>query len=693
MNVMEQFFRKARAALCLTVTALLTTLSPHTANADSVTYLDAAGVPQTANATRLTKMMLTGLSKTNPLEGGWYYMTDTFSVNNNIPIRSVLSNNSAPVDVHIILTNNSELRINGLIYKHWDYDSGALWIHAQTTDTLLMGKLTVDNSAGVTVIDSIEEDGYMYYETVADCDIQADSVMICGGNINVIGPGSSSKAESVGGIWSTEGDVSIYNAKYTATGTVYGVNSSRNTLASDSRIKVSDCVIGILNQCGSTSIDESTVDIDRSSVALLCYSNNLYDSVRIADSDVRLSGSNGMISDSNIIIRNSTVYAHATGGSYAIGATGGKLVIEDSNVNASCNNTTLCVNCAGCSITNSDIDISGAYIGLISTGGDLNISDTNGGISGDYSGILCSEKVSITNGYAEIEGGTYGISASDSIILDWTTDRTTHIYASTYTCPTGKLIFRNCFGLLSTSAVATAQNANDEVLRAAFPLSITSAGVATYYEGTYDMLLPDVLTAKIATYQTNGNDATLEYTAIADGELVEAATDSIPAGVAVLLFRNDGLNESATYALIYCAGNSGTDYPQNLLHGSDVDTLLVGNNIYFRLSVDNNTVGWYDLSNDQIPISYAHKAWLELTQNQSNSLSADDLIICSFDAEAKAARPLIFDEENRTTGVDFIQVDYDAGKDWWYDLSGRKYDVKPTKPGIYIYRGKKVIIR
>ena len=97
MNVMEQFFRKARAALCLTVTALLTTLSPHTANADSVTYLDAAGVPQTANATRLTKMMLTGLSKTNPLEGGWYYMTDTFSVNNNIPIRSVLSNNSAQI--------------------------------------------------------------------------------------------------------------------------------------------------------------------------------------------------------------------------------------------------------------------------------------------------------------------------------------------------------------------------------------------------------------------------------------------------------------------------------------------------------------------------------------------------------------------------------------------------------------------
>jgi len=32
----------------------------------------------------------------------------------------------------------------------------------------------------------------------------------------------------------------------------------------------------------------------------------------------------------------------------------------------------------------------------------------------------------------------------------------------------------------------------------------------------------------------------------------------------------------------------------------------------------------------------------------------------------------------------------DSGDDAWYDLSGRKYDSKPTKPGVYVHKGEKV---
>ena len=32
------------------------------------------------------------------------------------------------------------------------------------------------------------------------------------------------------------------------------------------------------------------------------------------------------------------------------------------------------------------------------------------------------------------------------------------------------------------------------------------------------------------------------------------------------------------------------------------------------------------------------------------------------------------------------------GDDVWYDLTGRKFTERPTKKGIYIYKGKKVII-
>ena len=34
-------------------------------------------------------------------------------------------------------------------------------------------------------------------------------------------------------------------------------------------------------------------------------------------------------------------------------------------------------------------------------------------------------------------------------------------------------------------------------------------------------------------------------------------------------------------------------------------------------------------------------------------------------------------------------IDEDAP---WYDLNGRKYTERPTKPGLYIHGGKKVII-
>ena len=48
------------------------------------------------------------------------------------------------------------------------------------------------------------------------------------------------------------------------------------------------------------------------------------------------------------------------------------------------------------------------------------------------------------------------------------------------------------------------------------------------------------------------------------------------------------------------------------------------------------------------------------------------------------------------TAVEEIQVSgfkiQDSGDDVWYDLSGRKYDSKPTKPGIYVHKGEKVVV-
>ena len=55
---------------------------------------------------------------------------------------------------------------------------------------------------------------------------------------------------------------------------------------------------------------------------------------------------------------------------------------------------------------------------------------------------------------------------------------------------------------------------------------------------------------------------------------------------------------------------------------------------------------------------------------------------------------LNFDEEN-TTGIispaEIKEITEMAGA--WYSLDGRKLDAKPTKKGLYIHNGKKVVIK
>ena len=43
------------------------------------------------------------------------------------------------------------------------------------------------------------------------------------------------------------------------------------------------------------------------------------------------------------------------------------------------------------------------------------------------------------------------------------------------------------------------------------------------------------------------------------------------------------------------------------------------------------------------------------------------------------------------TAINFEQVEYEDGK--WYTISGLQLQHKPTEKGVYIYNGKKVIIK
>ena len=73
----------------------------------------------------------------------------------------------------------------------------------------------------------------------------------------------------------------------------------------------------------------------------------------------------------------------------------------------------------------------------------------------------------------------------------------------------------------------------------------------------------------------------------------------------------------------------------------------------------------------------ANKAWLEVPANSANA----------------SALTIVFDGE--TTGI--TTTDYtdstDSTDKAWYDLNGHKLDRKPTRKGLYIHNGKKIVIK
>ena len=70
----------------------------------------------------------------------------------------------------------------------------------------------------------------------------------------------------------------------------------------------------------------------------------------------------------------------------------------------------------------------------------------------------------------------------------------------------------------------------------------------------------------------------------------------------------------------------------------------------------------------------AHRCWLEIAPSQ-----------------AAGARRIVFSGSG-TTGIDAATL-LDMTTGHWYDLNGQKLIKKPTKKGIYIQNGKKVIVK
>ena len=213
------------------------------------------------------------------------------------------------------------------------------------------------------------------------------------------------------------------------------------------------------------------------------------------------------------------------------------------------------------------------------------------------------------------------------------------------------------------------------------PVMVTfcKEGYSTYYDSQYDMTLTAGMKARIITAKAGGN--TLTYQTIADGDLIDVATEVVPAGTAVLL-QVAPTDATQTIKLTMTAPSAAAIGQNNLLYGSDEATTTTGGDQFYKLSYNRDgnekTIGWYWGAQDAGAFtSGAHKAWLALPSNGQHA-------------------PLHFiglpGFYEGTTDVVLIPYQPVQSVDVWYDIYGRKFNEQPTTSGLYIHNGKTVMI-
>ena len=208
--------------------------------------------------------------------------------------------------------------------------------------------------------------------------------------------------------------------------------------------------------------------------------------------------------------------------------------------------------------------------------------------------------------------------------------------------------------------------------KATVDVKFAPEGFATYFDSQLDLVLPEGMKARIVTADEGNNKLT--YADIADGD---KESKIVPAGTAVMLQIAKGSEpQTKTIGLDRgAAAFTGT----NLLHGSDTETTPTGNSgdLFYKLTYSDsgNNFGWYWGATDGAAFtSPAHKAWLVLSANSARGFLG------------------LPDYNDELTGI--ADINREAVSDGrWYSVDGVRQNGKPTKKGLFIVDGKKVVIK
>ena len=406
------------------------------------------------------------------------------------------------------------------------------------------------------------------------------------------------------------------------------------------------------------------------------FSLSFYGSARLILCDgatLTLSGSNTLSVNGNLII-----YGQSQGT--------GNLTAEGSG-------TAIEVSKSGILAADGTLTINGGSITAHSTGSTCidayNAVTINGGTVSATSDNQIGNGIISVHGDVTINGGTVNATGGDrscgikatngSITLGWTrpTDRITasRYYANTISIKDGQTFTDGSgaaySGTLNSDEISAISG---QTLQPAVPVVFAKEGYGTAYYGQYDLVLPAGMKAKIVT---DNNGDKLTYQTIADGD--DTNNNVVPAATAVML-EVAATDASQTLGVSIADPEASAISATNYLHGSDTQCTTTGDGKHYKLSYNQGgtDIGWYWGTDDGAPFtSAAHKAWLMLPSTSAREFFG-------------------LPDDEGTTGIitiDHSPLSIDHFATDWYMLDGRKLQGMPTKKGIYIYKGKKVVLK
>ena len=261
------------------------------------------------------------------------------------------------------------------------------------------------------------------------------------------------------------------------------------------------------------------------------------------------------------------------------------------------------------------------------------------------------------------EAGVYTADLS-SVALEYETEYTLSIAAGIYGYDSD---LTNC------AASTTFTTRPDSIT-----LSIGTSGWTSTYYGSYNLTVPDSVTAYTVAVQDDDDDT---VTALAS----PISSGVIPKGTAVLL--QGTANTSYTFAI---ADEAEELTATNDLKGSDGGKVIASSdtgNYYYKFSLDSDnsdgSIGFYWQADDgHSYTATAHKAYLVI------EAATDD----DGTTEAKA---VTFVVDGQTTAITSVNTDAAQAAQGIYTLTGVKLnaDIEALPAGLYIINGQKTLIR